>query len=65
MYNSKILGDETFNMFYISPYFISSLPIYDKIQESIPYILYLLFYIFSISIGGFFMYLIHKILKKN
>ncbi len=47
-YKSGIIGDETFNMFYISPYFISDLPIYDTIQEKVPYIIYLIIYTLSI-----------------
>ena len=69
VYNSGILNGETFNMFYISPYFISSLPIYDIIQKSVPYIIYLLFYITSVLIGSFIIYivrlLIRKMLKRN
>lgn len=52
IYNSGILNGETFNMFYISPYFISHLPIYGTVQESIPYIFYLMFYIISIYLGS-------------
>ena len=65
IYNSGILGDETFNMFYISPYFTSSLPIYDKLQEALPYLLYLLVYILSISAGGTIVYFISKKIKKK
>lgn len=57
-YNFKIIGDETFNMFYISPYFISSLPVYNSIQESIPYIFFLMIYIISIFLGSDIIYLI-------
>ena len=45
VYNSGILKGETFNMFYISPYFISTLPIFDIIQENVPYLLYLITYL--------------------
>lgn len=55
-YKTGIIGDETFNMFYISPYFISSLPVYNAIQESIPYIFYLMIYIISIYLGGNIIY---------
>ena len=65
VYKSGILNGETFNMFYISPYFISSLPIYDTLQKSLPYIFYLLFYIFSISFGTYVVYLVHNKLTKN
>jgi len=57
-YQFGFIGDETFNMFYISPYFISSLPIYNIIQESVPYILYLFIYLVSIYLGGTIIYVI-------
>lgn len=69
VYNSGILNGETFNMFYISPYFISSLPVFNVIQESVPFILYLLIYIEAIFIGSliiyFIAYIIQNILKKH
>ncbi len=63
-YNINIIGNETFNMFYISPYFISSLPVFDKIQESMPYLVYLLIYILSLSLGAFIIYEISKLINK-
>ena len=57
-YNLNIIGDETFNMFYISPYFISSLPIYNVIQEKFPYLIFLSIYIVSIYLGASIIYII-------
>ena len=69
VYNSGILNGETFNMFYISPYFISSLPVFNVIQESVPFILYLLIYIEAIFIGSLIIYfiacIIQNILRKH
>ena len=70
IYNTGILNGETFNMFYISPYFISTLPVFDIIQQNLPFILFLLIYILAIFIGSFlifgFSYLLNKIkLTKN
>ena len=69
IYNSGLLNGETFNMFYISPYFISSLPVFDIIQQSVPFILYLLIYIAAIYIGSLVVYLIaygiNKLIHKN
>lgn len=65
IYNLGILGDETFNMFYISPYFISSLPIFDIIQKNTPFIIYLLIYLLSIFIGSYLVYIISKIIRKR
>jgi len=56
IYNTGILNGETFNMFYISPYFISELPVFNIIQENVPYIPFLIIYIFALMIGGFIIY---------
>ena len=65
LYNSGILKDETFNMFYISPYFISSLPVFDVIQQNVEFIIFLLIYIISILLGSIIVYLIEKIILKR
>ena len=64
IYSSGILNGETFNMFYISPYFISSLPVFDVIQQNVPFILYLLIYIFAIYMGSLVVYLISYGVKR-
>ncbi len=51
-------------MFYISPYFISSLPIFNTIQQNIPYLLFLLIYILVLIIGAFIIYNLAKLIKK-
>ena len=67
IYNLGILNGETFNMFYISPYFISTLPVFDIIQENVPYLVYLIIYIWALIIGGIIIYgvsmLVNKILE--
>ena len=64
IYNSGILNGETFNMFYISPYFISTLPVFDVIQQNVPFILYLLIYIAAIYIGSLVVYFISYLVKR-
>lgn len=64
IYNLDILNGETFNMFYISPYFISELPIYSIVQQNVPFMIYLLFYIISICLGAFIVYRIARIFKS-
>ena len=64
VYNSGILYGETFNMFYISPYFISSLPIFDKMQQCMPYICYLTIYIVALMFGALIIYGIAKFIKN-
>jgi len=63
VYNSGILNGETFNMFYISPYFISHLPIFDVIQQNVAYPLYFLFYISVITVGTLLIFYSAKLIK--
>lgn len=64
IYHTGILNGETFNMFYISPYFESVLPVYNTVQASVPFIVYLLFYIVTISLGGVIVYGVSKLIKR-
>ena len=64
IYNTGILNGETFNMFYISPYFISTLPVFDIIQQNVPYITYLLIYILAIATGGLIILGISMLIKR-
>lgn len=57
VYHSGILGDETFNMFYISPYFTSDLPVFDAIQAAVPYPLFLASYIAALILGSTVIYI--------
>ncbi len=65
IYKSGILHGETFNMFYISPYFISSLPVFNIIQEKVPFIIFILLYLFAIFMGGLIIYGISKLLVRR
>ena len=67
VYNINVLNTDTFNMFYISPYFISTLPVFDIIQKYLPYPLFLLTYICVIITGSFIIYGLSYLIrnKKN
>ena len=65
IYNSGILNGEDFNMFYISPYFISPLPVFGTIQSNVPYIIYLLTYISVLILGGFIVYNVSLKIKNR
>lgn len=65
VYHSGVLNGETFNMFYISPYFISELPVFNIIQEKVPYMVFLLVYIFALSIGSLIVLESAKLLKAH
>ena len=58
VYNSGILNGETFNMFYISPYFITHLPVFNTIQQNVPFIIYLFSYILIIFFGSLIVYFV-------
>ena len=45
-------SDETFNMFYISPYFDCTLPLLDMIYASTPYPVFILVYLFGFTLAG-------------
>ena len=63
VYNIGILNGETFNMFFISPYFNSTLPVFSDIQPKVPYILFLLIYILAISLGSLLIFGISKLIS--
>ena len=56
VYNMNILNGEDFNMFYISPYFVSTLPVFSTLQENLPFIIYLIIYIIAICLGASVVY---------
>ena len=64
VYKSGILKDETFNMFYISPYFTSALPLFNILQEKLPFILCIITYLLTIFLGGLIVWSIVKLIFK-
>ncbi len=48
--------DETFNMFYISPYYECSLPLLNMIDQVLPYVPFLALYVLGFLLIGFIMY---------
>ena len=63
VYNIGILNKEEFNMFYISPYFISELPGFNFLQSNLPYIPYLTLYVCALILGGAIICYIAKLIK--
>ncbi|MBQ7455041.1 MAG: YwaF family protein [Clostridia bacterium] len=64
VYHSGVLNGETFNMFYISPYFISALPVFDAIQQSVPFPVFLLAYLAAMFLGSGAVFLAGAGIKK-
>ena len=52
--------DETFNMFFISPYFDCTLPILSMVYSAVPYPVFLFIYIGGFALVAFVIYLIIK-----
>ena len=44
--------DETFNMFYISPYFDCTLPLLSGIYNKVPYLIFLFIYALGFALAG-------------
>lgn len=60
-YNTFIRAiDETFNMFYFSPYFDCTLPVLSLFSEKIPYIVFLLIYILGFSFISLVIFWVEK-----
>ncbi len=53
VFHHFIITDETFNMFMISPYFKNNMPLLMTLKERVPYIVFLICYIISVSIITF------------
>ena len=54
---------DTFNMFYISPYYGTVIPILDIIQPNVPYVIFLLLYLFGFTAIAYIVLQIWKYLK--
>lgn len=54
--------DQTFNMFFISPYFDCTLPVLSLIYPKVPYIVFLMIYIFGFALITFIIYYVSKLI---
>ena len=57
--------DETFNMFYISPYFNCTLPLLSIVWEYVPYIVFVMIYFFGFILCALIVYGLEKALIKG
>ena len=64
-YKSGIIGDNTFNMFFISPYFESTLPVFSIIYKNVPYLIFLCSYIIMLTLGASIIFFISKFINKK
>ena len=65
VYNSGVLAGETFDMFYISPYFEKSLPVFMQLFDILPYPLYLISYVLILSLGASVVFFTTKFIKNR
>ena len=65
IYHSGVLKGETFNMFYISPYFSSDLPVFDTIQRNVPFPVFLVIHLITIFVCAFIIYLLAKLIERS
>lgn len=56
--------DDTFNMFFISPYFDCTLPVLSLIYPKVPYPVFLCLYLFGFALIGYLLYLAQVGIKK-
>ena len=57
-YKTGLIGDEAFNMFYISPYFENSLPIYSEVHKAVPAPWNILIYIAGFTAAAYVILLL-------
>lgn len=59
------ITDEDFNMFFISPYFQSTLPVLSSVWSKIPYPLFLVLYLVGFSAAAFVIHLAAKGIERT
>ncbi len=64
--------EQTFNMFYISPYYPCTLPVLSMFYGKVPYILFLMLYVGGFTLAGYIMslfgmgvYKLHHVIKQK
>ena len=56
--------DETFNMFYISPYFSCTLPVLSIVYEKVHYSIFIILYVLGFTFVAYLVYNIEKLIIK-
>lgn len=60
----RFIGDETFNMFYVSPLFPSTLPVLSMIYPKVPWVVFFLLYLIDFTLVAFLVFLAAKGISK-
>lgn len=64
MYSSGILGGETFNMFFISRHFASTLPVYGPLHEILSFPFNIIVYFLGFSAAAYVVFLLGRVFKR-
>ena len=64
VYRFNISNGETFNMFFVSPHFEPSLPVYSSVQAVVPYPFCLVIYVAAFSLAAYAILLLAMAAKK-
>lgn len=64
VYYSGIVGDETFNMFYISRHYPPSLPVYSSVQAVVAYPWCMIIYILVFSLAAYVVLLLSMLIRR-
>ncbi len=64
MYHSGVIGDEIFNMFFVSPHFDPSLPVYSLVQGAVPYPVCLIIYILGFTLAAYLVLLLAMLIER-
>ena len=64
VYHAGMLQGETFNMFYISPYFNSALPVFDTIQSNVSFPVFVIVYLTAIFAFSCIIFLLAKLIGR-
>lgn len=63
-YRSGLLEQETFNMFFISPYCDPELPVYSMVQTVVPFPLSLIIYVLGFTLAGHLLLVLTKGIQR-
>ena len=64
IYCAGVLGGDTFNLFFVSPYFETPLPIYSWLQANLPFPICLAAYFAAFSLAAYLVLLLAMLSKK-
>lgn len=63
--SSYYLGiDNGLEMFYISPFHVCELPVFNVIYENVPYVVFLILYLFAFFLGGSFIFFVTRFIRR-